>query len=337
MPGRSTDDIALFNEAETLLLDGPDQPAGSGMPAGLVPNRLVALGNQIGAVDCAEMAEVIVMWATCLNPSLSRRQLLQKLSVAFALADVQVRLAPSTYRQRAVSVAAELNQLVGWCCFNAGDYRGAQHYFDEARGLAHDAHNVELVTYVLCTMSHHAVAAQAWATQSGNPRAVAYAADVAARAFAADRQPDRCRAALDDEQAALTTIGHEQSGMSLWYFFDESFYCATASDCALGLGDTDAALDTVTASLRLIDPSNVHNYAFTMLIRAEALVRQGDVTEASGIVRDAAALSAVHTARRIRQKITDVRTTLTPWQRTKPVRELDEVLMTYGLGGRGNT
>jgi hypothetical protein len=97
-------------------------------------------------------------------------------------------------------------------------------------------------------------------------------------------------------------------------------------------------LDAVSASLRLIDPANVHNYAFTMLIRAEALVQQGDVTEASAIIGDAATLSALHTTQRIGQKITNLRTLLTPWQRSEPVRQLDELLTAYRLGsGSGNT
>ena len=80
-----------------------------------------------------------------------------------------------------------------------GPQRSAQHYYDEAHSAAHDAQNVELVTYILCTMSHlatwqgkprigidHAVAAAVWAEQAQNPIARAYAADVAVRAYVAD-------------------------------------------------------------------------------------------------------------------------------------------------------
>lgn len=413
VPATLARDIALPNPTETLLLDF--FTAANGAPTVQIPHSLASLGQQIEEIDCIEMAQVIAMWATHLNPTLSRREVLNKLSAVFALAaaaplfdmtdederaqvkaviaeptrfsepalryceqavenlrrqgdmlgpqpalqsalahrqlaTMQAKVAPAAYQQRAISVGAELSQLVGWCCFNAGDYRSAQYYYDEARSFAHDAHNVELVTYVLCTMSHlatwqskprvgidHAIAAQAWAGQSGNPSAVAYAADVAARAFAADQQTDRCQAALEDERAALAVAGRAQPGLPLWYFFDESFYWATASDCALRLGDSDAALTTVTSSLGLIDPANVHNYAFTMLIRAEALMQHGDIAEASGIIGDAATLSAVHTTQRISQKITDLRTALTPWQRTKPVRQLDELLSAYRPGsGKGS-
>ena len=113
---------------------------------------------------------------------------------------------PSQCTGGAVSAYAELTQLVGWLCFNMGAYHSAQHYYDDARSAAHDAQNVELVTYILCTMSHlatwqgkprvgidHAVAAAVWAEQAHSPLARAYAADVAVRAYVADNQPDKCR------------------------------------------------------------------------------------------------------------------------------------------------
>jgi hypothetical protein len=67
--------------------------------------------------------------------------------------------APPAYRERAISVYAELTQLTGWLCFNACDYPAAQHYYDDARAAAHDAKNVELVmdhgatqfAYVVCS------------------------------------------------------------------------------------------------------------------------------------------------------------------------------------------
>jgi len=76
-----------------------------------------------------------------------------------------------------------------------------------------------------------------------------------------------------------------------------------------------------------------------MLIRAEALIQQGDSTEASAIIGDVATLAAVNTTRRIDQKLTDLRTELAPWQRTKAVRQLDDVLTAYrvGVSGKGST
>jgi hypothetical protein len=59
------------------------------------------------------------------------------------LAEQLVRLAPTAERNRALSAYAESTQLVGRLCFNTGEQRAAQYYYDEARSAAHDAQNVE--------------------------------------------------------------------------------------------------------------------------------------------------------------------------------------------------
>jgi len=184
-----------------------------------------------------------------LQSALGHRQLARNLAMA----------APANSRSRALSVYAELTQLVGWLCFNAGDYRSAQHYYDDARTIAHDAQNVELVTYVLCTMSHlatlqgrprvgidHAVAAQVWAAQSKSPRAAGYAADIAARAFAVDRQTDNCRQALETERAALAACQPDASEPAWWYFFDQSFYWSTKNSM-VPVGDRPYVRETLSA------------------------------------------------------------------------------------------
>lgn len=376
------------------------------------------LVQRLPEVDFTELAQVIVVWMQQLNPSVSRRELLSKLSTAFTVAAVTpwfdvlnpeerkrvtriiqhpedfdlsvlrycermitslrqqgdvlgpqltlqsaighrqmvqrlAQAAPDEFQQRAVSAYAELTQLVGWLCFNMGDYRSAQHYYDDARSAAHDAQNVELVTYILCTMSHlatwqgkprvgidHAVAAAVWADQAHSPLARAYAADVAVRAYVADNQPDKCRETLDREYAALQEAWADELHAAWWYFYDESFYWGTESECCLKLGRPDAAMDALDKSLTLVDPANLHNYAFGLLFRAEARIQQAEVTEASNIVADVSRLTTGITSQRIAQRITDVRALLTPWQRTKPVRELDERLAVYRPvtgSGSGNT
>jgi tetratricopeptide (TPR) repeat protein len=277
-----------------------------------------------------------------LQSAIGHRQMVQRLAQA----------APEKFQQRAVSGYAELTQLVGWLCFNMGDYRSAQHYYDDARSAAHDAQNVELVTYILCTMSHlatwqgkprvgidHAVAAAVWAEQAHSPLARAYAADVAVRAYVADNQPDKCREALDREYAALQAARTDEPSAAWWYFYDESFYWRTEGECALKLKRPDAAMDALDKSLTLVDPANLHNYTFRLLFRAEARIQQAEVTEASSIVGDVARLTAGNTSQRIAERITDVRGLLVPWERTKPVRELDERLAAYrpAVGSRSGS
>ncbi|MGH3775886.1 MAG: hypothetical protein ACRDRR_09135 [Pseudonocardiaceae bacterium] len=374
----------------------------------LILSRAAApLMQRIQEVDFTELAQVIVMWTQQLNPSVSRRGLLAKLSMAFTAAAVAplfdvlnpdeheqvtrvmqhpenfdlpalrycermitnlrqqgdvlgpqltlqstighrqmvqrlAQAAPVEFQQRAVSAYAELTQLVGWLCFNMGDYPSAQHYYDDARSAAHDAQNVELVTYILCTMSHlatwqgkprvgidHAVAAAVWADQAHSSLARAYAADVAVRAYVADNQPDKCRETLDQEYAALQAAREDEPRAAWWYFYDESFYWRTEGECALKLQRPDAAMTALDKSLTLVDPANLHNYTFRLLFRAEARIQQTEITEASSIVGDVARLTAGSASQRIGQRIEDLRGLLTPWERTKPVCELDNQLAAY--------
>ena len=276
------------------------------------------------------------------NQALGPRLVLQS---AMGHQDVARRLthsAPPELRQRALSVYAELTQLVGSMCFNLGDYRGAQHYYDDARSAAHDTQNVMLVAYTLGSMSYlatwqgkprvgidHAIVAQSWAAQTGNPRTEGYAADVAARAFAADQQVDACRKKLDVAQATLARIGADAGDPRWQHFFNESVFWGTTSDCALRLGDPERALETVSKSLAVSDPADVHNYAFRMLFQADALVQKGEIAEASRALGEVVTITATHTSLRIHQRTTELRAALTPWQRSKPVRELDELMASY--------
>lgn len=294
---------------------------------------------------CESMMSSLRRQGDALGPQLTLPSVQGHRDVAYRLA----RTAPPHFQQRALSAYAELTQLVGWLCFNMGNYLHAQRYYDDARSAAHDAQNAELATYVLCTMSHlttwqgkarigidHAIVAQSWAGQTGNPRAVAYAADVAARAYAADQQTAACHKALDAEHAAVAQIMADAPEPSWWYFYDEAFFWATTSSCALRLRESERALETVSKSLAAVDPSNVHNYAFTLLFQGEAFVQKGSIAEASQALGAVVILTAPNKSHRIDQRIAELRVALTPWQRSKPVRELDELLMAYARAPRGN-
>jgi len=258
--------------------------------------------------------------------------------------------APETLRSRVLTVYAELSQMVGWQLYNLGDYRAAQYYYDDARTAAHDAENTELVTYILCTMSQlatwqnkprvgidHAIAAQVWAAQTDSPAARGYAADVAARAFAAAQQPDKAHRALEQEHAAVRDMAACTPRASWWYFYDESFYWGTKAECALVLGTSAQSLAAARTSLPMLDPTNVHNYAHTLALQSQAHLQQGDITEASAIVGDITRISGVNRSPRLIQRIADLRTALTPWQRSRAVRKLDDLLAHYRLTGNSST
>lgn len=246
-------------------------------------------------------------------------------------------------RDRAVAAYAELTQLTGWLCFNMGDYSSAQRLYDDARAAAHEARAVELVTYILCTMSHlatwqgkprvgidHAVAAAAWAEQSDSPYARAYAADVAVRALTADGQAARSKDTLDQEYAALqTALSGQGPRQSWWYFYDESFFWSTAAQNALKFHDTDQVLAVTDKALKLSDQGNLHNRSFRLLFRAEAFARQRSIGLACQTIIEAVELISVNSTRRIEQRVRQLRRGLDPWKRTRAVKELDQAIRVY--------
>jgi len=148
------------------------------------------------------------------------------------LAQRLAKAAPEFFKQRAISVHASLTQFMGWLCFNLDNYHGAQYYYGQARSAAHDAENVELATYILCSMStlatwqgkprigiDHAAAAAVWAEESRSPLAQAYAAEVAVKAYVADDQPDRFRERLDAEYAAPASRAARRAPRSVVVLF----------------------------------------------------------------------------------------------------------------------
>lgn len=284
-----------------------------------------------------------------LGPQLTLHSVIGHRQVVWQLAKV----APENFRQRAVSAYAELTQLLGWLCFNMGNYHGAQHYYDDARSAAHDAQNIELVSYILCTMSHlatwqgkprvgidHAVAAAVWADQAHSPLARAYAADVTARAYVADDQQDKYRENLDREYAVLQSVRTDEPAASWWDYYNESFYWGTEGECAIKTQRPELAMKALDKSLKLVGQADVHNYSFCLSWRAEARIQQAEISEASGIIGDVARLAAGSGSQRLAERITDLRALLVPWEKTKSVRELDERLAVYrpAMGsGSGST
>ncbi len=294
---------------------------------------------------CAGMATALHRQGRALSPQLTLQSVIGHRDIARGLA----KSAPPELRQYAISVYSELTRLAGWLCFNLGDYRSAQYYYDDARSAAHDAQNIELVTFSLCSMSFlatcqgkprvgidHAIVARSWAAQTDNWRAQAYAADVLARAFADDQQADACGKALDAAREAVAGIDSGVGDPRWSYFYNESIFWGTTSDCAVRLRDPDRALETVSKSLAILDPADIYNHSFTMLFQGAALVQKGEIAEASQVIGEVVTRTAAYTSPRINQRITELLGALAPWQRSKPVRELNELMAACSRSPRGS-
>ena len=267
------------------------------------------------------------------------------LQPAMALRSAMAALArnmPEIVTGHALTAYGDLTQLIGWLMFNLGDHKAARYYYDDARAAAYRAGNNDLVAYTLSAASQlaavrqrprhavdHAQAALQAAKASGSPYAVAYAADVTARAYAAAGQVGRCQGALDREREALELISDDTPRAPWWYFYDRSFYWGTESECALRLNMPVDASDAARRSLGLVTPLNLHNSALTLAFRAEALIKQQEYDEACVTLADSARLTTLNSSRRIARRVDLLRRQLRVADDSPAVRELDEKLEEY--------
>jgi tetratricopeptide (TPR) repeat protein len=259
------------------------------------------------------------------------------------LARVLMPECPDVLQPRMLSVLSEASRQAGWLSYDLKQFENAEYYYEDARTLAHQAKNTALAVYVLGLMSQlatwrgkprigidHAVAAQWWAHQTGDLRLRAFTADMAARAYAADGQRDRCLTALDTAHTALTAAG-DYSPDSFLDHYDEALHISFRSECHLKLGEADPAVSYGQQSLQALDRSHARNMAMTIVDLGEAYVLCNEIDEAAQLLGDAGGIAAVNSSARLIERLEQVRTSLQPWQHTTAVRTLDERLATYRL------
>jgi transcriptional regulator with XRE-family HTH domain len=339
------DEPAMRMQRRTLLLEASSALAVMAAAPVLEVPRLVGAVRadrarvDLGVVSFAgEVVAGIRRLGGAVGPRITLPPAMALRSAMAALA----RSAPEVVTSEALTAYGDLTQLIGWLMFNLGDPKAAQYYYNDARAAAHRAANDDLVAYTLAATSQlaaarhrprhaidHGLAAQAAAKASGSPYAMAYAADVTARAYASSGQLSRCYAALDREQAALCQIAGDTPRSPWWYFYDESFYWGTESECKLKLGQAVDAWAAAGRALGLVEPHNLHNSALTLAFRAEALIRQGEVEQACASLADAARLTTMNSSRRIARRIDALHAEIGEVADTAAVRDLDEQLAEY--------
>jgi hypothetical protein len=239
------------------------------------------------------------------------------------LARVLLLECPASLRPRMLSVLSNASRHAGWLSFDLNDFESAQYYYQDARALAHEAENVELGAFVLCNMSHlatwqrkprigidYAVAAGEWAKRTDDLLLRAYAADVAARAYAADRQSELCLAALDAAGTALALAGDQQP--SYVYFYDEGQHSSTRCLCHLELHEPQRATAHAEESLKTLDRSYTRNVALTTVQLGVAHVQSDEIDEAVRLLGDAVEIAAYNSSARLIGQLQQARADLQP-------------------------
>lgn len=252
---------------------------------------------------------------------------------------------PDDLRPRMLSAQSEASRQAGWLSYDLKRFDHAGYYYEDARALAHQAQNIGLGAFVLCQMSQlatwqgtprigidHAVAAGQWAKRTDDLRLRAFAADVAARAYAADGQRDACLTALDTAHSVLTAAGDRIPGLyAPFNDYDEALHIAFRGGCHLKLGEPDRAVFYTQQSLDTLDRSNARNVAMTIVDLGEAYARCDEIDEAARLLGDAGDIAAGNSSVRLIERLKQGRVELQPWNHTTAVRQLDERLMAYGM------
>ena len=240
--------------------------------------RVAAVLSNPSRLDAAtiEHMETVLVRSQRLDGTLGPLAALDTVLAQRTLARMLARGCPAALRPRMLSVVSKASRHAGILAFDLNDFASAQYYHEDARALAHEAGDVELGVFVLCSMSYvatwqrkprmgidHAVAAGEWAKRTESVRLQAYAADMAAHAYAADGQPELCLAALDAADAALTTTGGTQPDYI--YFYDEGVHNQMRCSCYLELHEPQRAAVCAQQSLKLLDQSYTRNVAFVTM------------------------------------------------------------------------
>jgi DNA-binding XRE family transcriptional regulator len=251
---------------------------------------------------------------------------------------------PDEFRPRLLSVYSSMSSSIGTYFFDLEDPANAMHYGDQARKAAQEARNTELAIYALCLKSYFAswrgkahagidfaTAAQSLASKSGDVLAQVYAAERAGTAYAIDGQ---YIAFMTEFDRALTDLQRPaRSILSAVYWVDEGFIASRQSDCLLRLGKPAEAAAAAERGLQLFDSSRVGGLAFCTLRLGTAHLLSGEVEESARVIGEGALLATKNRSARLTSEVRAVRRRLQPWHNTPAVKELDERLRGWGMGG----
>jgi len=245
-----------------------------------------------------------------------------------------------------LSVYSSMSTSVGTYFFDLDDAASAMNYCDQAREAAQKARNTELAIYALCNMSYFAswqgkvhagidfaAAAQSLAGKTDDVLLQACAAERVASAYGFDGQYKECMTAFDQALAGLALPAGRRSPESPVYWVNEGFIASKQSECLLRLGNPAEAAMSAQKALQLVDNSFIQGLAYCALRLGTARLLSGDIEEAARVIGEGVLLAARIRSARLTREVRAARGRMEPWRETQAVRELDEQLVGWGLGG----
>jgi tetratricopeptide (TPR) repeat protein len=249
-------------------------------------------------------------------------------------------------RERLLGAYAGLSQLAGWLLYDLTRFSEANRCFKEGLTASQEAGDIPMTAFIHCCLSQmanfrnqipraidHAYASRGWACRSGSATLASYASQIAAWAFAMDRDQRMTSRALNQ---AGDWLPDRPSGddPNFVYFVDRGFTVGNRACCWLLLDRPKPALTAAEDAFELTNPTLIRNRGFRLLDQAKALVLQKEIEEGARLAEQVANIAASQHSVRLAQWLGDVRQLMQPWATTPGLRSLDERLAALGLASR---
>lgn len=239
-----------------------------------------------------------------------------------------------------LSAYGQLNQMVGWLALDANKHAHAKRYLATAVEVGHEVGDPGLVASALGYMSlqetyrgrpqpARALAQMAYAVTSERLTPLTRTAMGARLARAhAKLGDDACLRVLDTMPADFTVAGESEEPAYVSYV-DDVEVAAQRGACYLDLGMTDEAADALTEALGLLGthaPNRARDRVHYLSRLAKCYVLDGEIERACQVGHDALALSQTIGSARITERLEELDSALSPFDRLSCVQEFKELL-----------
>ncbi len=303
--------------------------------------RLVSIARRPSRVDATavEHLELVTQTHRMLYHELSATELVAALTGHL---QVTIRLLegaqPLSLRRRLAAIAGETAGHAAWLFHDLGDRHRAARYYAAADVATAEAGDLALHAYVrgfqslvMCNEGQTrralelARGAVETAERSATATTRAWLIGVQARTLASVGDRKACFGAL---RRAQTAVGHSRrdDDPAWMYEFDDNRLLALAGSCYGQLGETAAAERTLRVALEAHGQERSRRRAELLIELAKVNVARQDADNAADLAHESlqiaaetGSLAGVHRVARFRRE-------LTPWDGTRAVKALDDVL-----------
>jgi tetratricopeptide (TPR) repeat protein len=211
------------------------------------------------------------------------------------------RAARSPLTDRLVGLASEYAQFMAWLCNDAGNKAAALAWYDRSHDWAVEAGDPNMAATTLSMKSHLAWSvgdpvrtvrlgeAARWHDGHTSAGVQGMAAQMTARGYAIDSDPDAAQRSLDEAETLIRQAAEKPEDEPAWmYFYDETWFTLQRGMVETQIGNGPQAVDLLTRALVDLPMSYRRDRAWYASCLARAHLVAGDLDAATAIAIEAA-------------------------------------------------